>query len=84
MILRPRGEGDYEDLETADLTVGAVYAGGPQLNVKADPLHRLLPGVGDRRELQGDGAGGASGNLDEANCLGTIPATPKENRFEIP
>lgn len=36
----------YEDLATADLTVGRVYEGGPQPHVGADPLHRLT-GVGN-------------------------------------
>ncbi|WP_211233027.1 restriction endonuclease [Solirubrobacter soli] len=38
----------YADLPTADLTIGTIYEQGPQPDIRAEPLHRLLPGVGNQ------------------------------------
>jgi len=37
------GTVSFDHLESADLTVEAVYLGGAQKNVGDDPLARLLP-----------------------------------------
>lgn len=38
----------FDDLPTSDLTVGATYEAGLDKNVRGEPLHRLLPGVGNQ------------------------------------
>jgi hypothetical protein len=45
----------FEDLETADLVVDALYAGGPNGNAGDDPIARLIRGVGNQggRSVQG-------------------------------
>lgn len=48
----------YENLASADLTLGRVYLGGPQPHVGADPLH-YLTGVGN------------SGGFRPKNVVGT-------------
>ncbi|MEQ9336835.1 MAG: hypothetical protein RJQ03_06560, partial [Miltoncostaeaceae bacterium] len=47
---------EYEHLPTSDLVVGAVYAQGPQASVAAEPLHRLLPGVGNQGGFRAAGS----------------------------
>jgi hypothetical protein len=46
----------YPDLPIADLTVGATYEQGPQPNIKGEPLHRLLPGVGNQGGFRAAGS----------------------------
>jgi hypothetical protein len=43
----PPGIIDFDQLQTSDLVVDAFYRGGPQKNVGADPLCRLVPGCGN-------------------------------------
>ncbi|MFD7790630.1 hypothetical protein [Streptomyces sp. NPDC059759] len=38
----------FEDLASADLTVDALYAGGPNGNTGDDPIARLIKGVGNQ------------------------------------
>jgi hypothetical protein len=46
----------FADLATADLVLDAVYAGGNARNVSDDPLHRLLPGVGNQGGFRFNGS----------------------------
>jgi hypothetical protein len=45
----------YEHLTTADLTLGTVFEQGSQPNFSREPLHRLLPGVGNQGGRQRPG-----------------------------
>ena len=50
----------FEELETADLIVDAVYKGGTAPNLSAEPFHKLIPGCensgGFRKKLREDGS----------------------------
>ncbi len=46
----------FERLSAADLVVGSVYEQGPQKNVLAEPLHRLLPGIGNQGGFRAAGS----------------------------
>jgi hypothetical protein len=48
----------FETLATADLVVDAVYDGGTTKSVAADPLSRLLPGVGNQGGFRAAGSRG--------------------------
>jgi hypothetical protein len=47
----------HEDLKTCDIIVDAVYEGGSTANVSADPLSKLLPGVGNQGGFRAAGRG---------------------------
>ena len=47
----------YGDLKTCDIIVDAVYEGGSVANVAADPLSKLLPGVGNQGGFRAAGRG---------------------------
>lgn len=51
----------FEELESADLVVDAVYKGGSAPNMSAEPFHKLIPGCensgGFRKKLREDGSG---------------------------
>lgn len=51
----------YEELEKADLHIDAIYKGGPQKNISAEPLHILFPKCGTssgfRKVKRADGSG---------------------------
>lgn len=49
----------FDQLGSCDLVVDAVYEGGPQANAGADPLSRLLPGVGNQGGFRASGARGS-------------------------
>lgn len=50
----------FEELETADLVIDAVYKGGTAPNLSAEPFHKLIPGCensgGFRKKLREDGS----------------------------
>ena len=37
----------FDKLSKADLTVGTVYKGGEHRTMQAEPMHKLLPGIGN-------------------------------------
>lgn len=51
----------FEELETSDLVIDAIYKGGTAPNVSAEPFHKLIPGCenqgGFRKKLREDGSG---------------------------
>jgi len=47
----------HKDLRTSDLIVDAIYEGGDVANVVADPLSKLLPGVGNQGGFRAAGRG---------------------------
>lgn len=49
----------FDQLSECDLVVDAVYEGGPQANAGADPLAKLLPGVGNQGGFRPCGSRGA-------------------------
>jgi len=46
----------FSKLPSADLTVGAVYEAGAQKTIQGEPLHRLLPGVGNQGGFRAAGS----------------------------
>lgn len=46
----------FEQLPDSDLIVGAVYGQGPSGTVQGEPLHRLLPGVGNQGGFRAAGS----------------------------
>lgn len=46
----------FDDLPTADLTVGCIYEQGSQKTWAAEPLQRLLPGVGNQGGFRAAGS----------------------------
>ena len=47
----------HKDLKTSDLIVDAIYEGGSVANVAADPLSKLLPGIGNQGGFRAAGRG---------------------------
>lgn len=47
----------HKDLKTSDLIVDAVYEGGSEANMAADPLSKLLPGIGNQGGFRAAGRG---------------------------
>jgi hypothetical protein len=47
----------HRDLKASDLVVDAVYEGGSVANVAADPLSKLLPGIGNQGGFRAAGRG---------------------------
>jgi hypothetical protein len=47
----------HKDLKTCDLVVDAIYEGGSVANVAADPLSKLLPGIGNQGGFRAAGRG---------------------------
>ena len=38
----------FENLSESDLVVDAIYEGGSQSNMGAEPIHKILPGISNQ------------------------------------
>ena len=54
-------EYSFDELESADLVIDAIYKGGTAPNISAEPFHKLIPRCensgGFRKKLREDGSG---------------------------
>lgn len=54
-------EYSFDELESADLVIDAIYKGGTAPNISAEPFHKLMPSCensgGFRKKLREDGSG---------------------------